>query len=276
MIKDLLVYLDGHEEDAVRLAFADSLALAHEAHVIGLYCNIVPEMMLAGDPGIAAAQVVVDMQNAAIEAGHGIEKELEKKLHRLSANTELIRLDLYAGQAGEVISASARRADLFIASRPGAEQAMSQDLLEAVMFNSGRGCILVPPGYQPPDAIDTVLVAWRNTREAARALAESLPILRKARNVVVAVVEEGAPEEDKQMPGVNISRHLDRHEVNVELRQITGWDSTSAALLNEVEMSGAQLVVMGGYGHSRFRQWVLGGVTRDIMQAADVPILLAH
>ena len=78
------------------------------------------------------------------------------------------------------------------------------------------------------------------------------------------------------MPGADIARHLDRHGINVELRQISGWSNPAEALLNEAEKSGAQMIVMGGYGHSRFREWVLGGVTRDILKVATVPVLLAH
>lgn len=277
MIKDLLVYLDGHKEDEVRLAYAEQVAVQHQAFLTGLYCNIVPEMMIAGDPGMTAGQVIVDMQNAAISAGAEVEEKLKKRFAKLAVGNELRRVDVFASQARNVVAAEARRADLFIATRPYDQPAANPELMEAVLFNSGRGCLFVPPEIMPQGDIDTVLVAWRNTREAARALSEAIPVLQAAKKVIVGiVVEDGPPEEEGEMPGADIARHLDRHGIGVELRHITGWSNPSEAILNEVEKSGAQMIVMGGYGHSRFREWVLGGVTRDILKVAKVPVLMAH
>lgn len=276
MIKDLLVYLNGEAEDEVRLAHAEQIAEAHNAYLTGLYCNLIPEMLLTGDPGIAAAQVSVDLQNEAIAAGGPVEEKLRARLDRLGVNHELRRLDLYAGQAGEAVAAEARCADLFVTTRPYGASASQPVLMETVLFASGRGCLLVPPGGKPVVA-DTVLVAWRNTREAARALSEALPLMRAARNVIVAsVVEDEGPDDDSGMPGADVARHLDRHGVNVDLRQISGWSDPAEALLDAAAQSGAGMIVMGGYGHSRFREWVLGGVTRRILSTAEVPVLLAH
>lgn len=277
MIKDLLVYLDGGKQDEVRLAHAEQIAARHQAFLTGLYCNIVPEMMIAGDPGMTAGQVIVDMQNAAISSGDKVEAKLKKRFAKLAANNELRRVDVFASQARNVVAAEARRADLFVATRPYGQFATNPELMEAVLFNSGRGCLFVPPDIMPKGDIDTVLVAWRNTCEATRALSEATPILREAKKVIVGiVVEDGPPEKEGEMPGADIARHLDRHGVGVELRHITGWDNPSEAILNEAEKSGAQMIVMGGYGHSRFREWVLGGVTRDILKVAQVPVLMAH
>jgi len=277
MIKDLLVYLDGRKEDEVRLAYAEQWASVHDAHLTGLYCNVIPEVMLTGDPGMTAAQVVVEMQNQAIAAGDGTEEKLKTRFERLGVANELRRLDLYASQARRLVAAEARRTDLFINTRPYGRPEGDPEISESVLFESGRGCLFVPPAVPPQGDIETVLVAWRNTREAARALAEAMPVLKKARNVIVAIVsEDGAPEEEGELPGAGISRHLDRHGVNVELKEITGWKNPAEALLNEAEKSGAQLIVMGGFGHSRFRQWILGGVTRDILSTAQIPVLLAH
>lgn len=277
MIKDLLVYLDGSKEDEVRLAYAEEIATGHDAFLTGLYVNILPEMMIAGDPGMTAGQVIVEMQNTTIEAGHKVEKALKQRFSTLGVNNELRRLDLFASQAGHAVAAEARRADLFVGTRPYDHHMANPEVLEAVLFNSGRGCLFVPPVSGPQKDFDTVLVAWRNTREAARALSEATPILRAAKKVIIAIIgEDGSPEQEGEMPGADISRHLDRHGINVELRQITGWSNPAEAILNEVEKSNAKMIVMGGYGHSRFREWVLGGVTRDILKAAEVPVLMAH
>lgn len=277
MIKDILVYLDGGPEDATRLAYAENIANRQGAHLTGLYCNIIPEMLVAGNAAMTSAQIIVEMQESAVKSGDDVEEKLKAQLDQLSVPNELRRIDVFASQAGNQVAATARRADLFVASRLYGDHIDNPELFETVLFNSGRGCLFVPPGKKPGGDMNTVLVGWRNTRETARALAEALPLLKQAKNVIVALVLDSAPpEREGEMPGADIARHLDRHGVNVELREITGWDNAAAALLNEANKSGADLVVMGGYGHSRFREWVLGGVTRDVMNAAEVPVLLAH
>lgn len=277
MMKDLLVHLNGHESDETRLAYAEQLAAQHDAFLTGIYCNLIPEMMLAGDPSAGVAKVVVDMQAQAVEEGAVTEKALATRFARLGVPNELRRLDLPMSHAGQAISAEARRADLFVATRPYGNEIADPHVLETVLFNSGRGCLFVPPEGKPSGDFDTVMVAWRNSKESARALSEAMPLLQKASNVIVVmVVEDEPPEKDGIMPGADISRHLDRHGVAVELRHVTGWSNPAEALLNEVSKSGAQMLVMGGYGHSRFREWVLGGVTRDVLKVAEVPVLLAH
>lgn len=277
MIKDMLVYLDGGPEDATRLAYAEKIADRQGAHLTGLYCNVIPEMLVAGNAAMTSAQIIVEMQETAVKSGDVVEKQLKAQLDQLSVPNDLRRIDVFASQAGNQVAAAARRTDLFVASRLYGEHSDNSELLETVLFNSGRGCLFVPPAKMPGGDINTVLVGWRNTRETARALAEALPLLKQAKNVIVALVLDSTPSERAgEMPGADIARHLDRHGVNVELREITGWDNAAAALLNEANKSGADLLVMGGYGHSRFREWVLGGVTREIMKAAEVPVLLAH
>ena len=136
--------------------------------------------------------------------------------------------------------------------------------------------MFVPPASKP-GKFDTVFVAWKNTREAARAVAEAMPFLRRASQVIVGLVEEeGASEQFGIEPGADIGRYLSRHGVGAEIRPINGWVYAGEALLNESQRTGADLVVMGGYGHSRFREWVLGGATRHLLTHAAVPVLIAH
>ena len=278
MIKDLLVHLEGNQEDNVRLAYAELIAKKHDAFVTGLFCNIVPEnIYAAGDGSMMAARAASQMQDAAIEFGDKTEARLRGKLDKIGTKTELRRLDLTSTQAGHAVAAEARTTDLMIATRPYNHHSASPELLEAVLFNSGRGVLFVPPAIKPKGDIDQVVIAWRNTRESARAVSEAMPILMASKNVTVAMVaEKNAPESEGEMPGADIARHLDRHDVNVEIRQISGWSNPAEALLNEVEKTNSKMLVMGGYGHSRFREWVLGGVTRDILSTAEIPVLLCH
>ncbi len=277
MLKDLLVHLEGNKEDEIRLAYAELIASQHQAFLTGLYCNLVPDNTYMSGGVMAATGAIVAMQEAAIKEGDTAEKKLKKQLDNLSINTELRRLDLTQSQAGQVMTAEARTCDLMIATRPYNHHSASPELLEAVLFNSGRGCLFVPPAIKPPKKIDNILLAWRNRRETARAVAEAMPLMRAAGKVTIAMVSEGDGSnlQDK-MPGADIARHLDRHGVNAEIRHIKKWKKIGDALLNEAERTNSKMLVMGGYGHSRFREWVMGGATRDILSNAQIPILISH
>src|SRR5690606_24101059 len=189
----------------------------------------------------------------------------------------LRRLDVYPGGAGVSLAAEVRTSDLFLGTRPYGDPTQQERVEETVLFRSGRGCLLVPPGGTPPASYGTIFVAWKDTREAARAVAEALPFLQRARQVVVGLVEEeGASEQYRIAAGADIGRYLSRHGVSAEIRRIAGWAYTGEALLNEANQIMADMIVMGGWGHSRFLEWVLGGATRHILTHATVPVLIAH
>lgn len=277
MIKDILVYLDNKQDDAARLAVAEALAVRHDAHLTGLYCNYLPEMMVTGDAGMVATQVAVDMQDEAMVAGDKGEKALRPVMDKVAVRHDMRRIDAYPGQAAAMLAVEARTSDVFVGSLPGSGEGRHPDIVERVMFDSGRACLLVPEGGTKVREFGHVMIAWRNQREAARAVSEAMPVLKAADKVsMVMVTEGGAPEEEGTLPGANMARHLDRHGVRADLKHVSGWDDVAAAVLNEAQHGGADLLVMGGYGHSRFREWILGGVTRDVLFKANLPVFMAH
>jgi nucleotide-binding universal stress UspA family protein len=275
MIKDLAVHLTGSSEDAVRIAHAGRLADQFGAHVTGLQVHVLPELISTTDPsGSAFLQDLLQQSHAEAQA---VSDRLRAALDGISAPHELRRLDVYPTTIGGDIAREVQTMDLFIGTRPYGDPTHAERVEETVLFQSGRGCFFAPPASTPPSAYDTVFVAWKASRESARAVAEAMPFLRQARQVVVGLVdEEGAPEQFGEEPGADIGRHLSRHGINAELRVITGWTYVGEALLNEAERLGANLIVMGGYGHSRLREWALGGATRHLLGHAKVPVLMAH
>jgi nucleotide-binding universal stress UspA family protein len=276
MYEDLLVYLKGGKADAPLLTFAENIAQSQKAFLTGLFCSVIPEMV-AGEFDISGATLIQQLRDDAAKEGDASEKELQALFKNLEPLNELRRINAFSSQAANAIAKEARTYDLVIASRSSDQPSHERHVLESLLFNTGRGCLFVPEG-KPVDAnLDTVLVGWRNTAESAHAVAAAMPFLKAAKKVIVAlVIEHGAPEHDGEMPGADIARHLGRHGANVELRQVTGWTSPGAALMNEVEMNDAKLIVMGAYGHSRFRERILGGATEDVLGAAEVPVLMAH
>lgn len=275
MIRDIAVHLTGSSEDDVRLAHAAALARQLDAHLTGLQVHEMPEVLSITDPSGSAflQQLIADSVDRAI----AVTEKLAPMFAATGINHELRRLDLYPGQAGSALANEVRFSDLFVGTRPYGDPHKQERVEEAVLFESGRPCLFVPPGLAAPLRHTRILVAWKNTREAAAALAAALPLLRQADEVRVAVIEEnGASEERREAPDEDIGRYLSRHGVSAEVRLVDGWTDVAGAILNEAERMGADLIVMGAYGHSRLREWALGGVTRDILRQAPVPVFAAR
>jgi nucleotide-binding universal stress UspA family protein len=149
-------------------------------------------------------------------------------------------------------------------------------LVESVLFDSGRHMYLFPETERPSLAFEHILVAWNGSREAARAMAESMPFLKKAREVTVVVITDKKTEEDA-LAGTNVVDHLKRHDISAVLHHVARRNSTIGdSLLAEAHRRKADLIVMGGYGHLRLRERLLGGVTYSLMHEAPLPLIIAH
>jgi nucleotide-binding universal stress UspA family protein len=277
MIKDIMVHLDGSPEDEIRLEHGQAIATAGRAHLIGIFTNLLPDLTVAMpmDGGAAAMQVLTELKDKALQDGNATAKRLTERLAGLQVPSELRRFDETFGALSARVVEQARCADLFIATRPygDAETNTWSDLVEAVLFGSGRAILLVPPGRHRQGPIQTVLVAWNGSREAARALHEGLTFIEQAGRTVVLVVD---PPPDTR-PWLEVEAHLARHGVVAEVATAESQDCRIAdVILDEARSVSADLIIMGGYGHTRLREHVFGGATRDMLSAADSPLLVAH
>jgi nucleotide-binding universal stress UspA family protein len=275
MIKDIVVHLTGSPEDDVRMGYAEAIARSFGAHLTGLQVHAMPEIIGYTDPsGSAFLQELLEQSRQRADA---VSEALKPRLARSGLSSELRRLDVLPGAVGRALAAEARTSDLFVGTRPYGDPTGQVRIEEEVLLGSGRGCLFVPPAGSPPDGYGRMLVGWNGSREAARAVSEALPFLQQASEVAVALVEEeGASEQHRVAAGGDIGRYLSRHGVSAEVRKIGGWDDAAEALMNEARQFGADMLVMGGYGHSRFREWVLGGATRLALSEAAIPVLMAH
>jgi nucleotide-binding universal stress UspA family protein len=151
-------------------------------------------------------------------------------------------------------------------------------VLEAVLFDSGRPVLAIPFAGKFTTIGKRVLVGWNASREASRAVHDALPLLAKAESTTVFLANPkrglGAHGDE---PGADIARHLARHGLKVDVAKAAADDvSDSTLLLNHASDMGADLLVMGAYGHSRLREFILGGVTRSLLREMTVPVLLSH
>ena len=145
-------------------------------------------------------------------------------------------------------------------------------------MESGRPLLLLPPGWKTDGAVKTVFVAWNAGREAARAVGDSRDWLDVAAKIVIGTVDaKPGPRGHGEAPGVDIATHLARHGYAVELRNIDSLGAeTGEALLDSAESAGADLIVVGGFGHPRLQQALFGGVTRTIVETSKIPLLMSH
>lgn len=281
MIRDVKVHLDGTGEDEVRLLHAEALASLSGGHLTGLFTNPLPDygMAVPFDAGGAAAQVIGDLEDRARQEGDAIGRRLEERFARLGVGHELRRLDARFGELQGLLASEARCADLFVATRPYGEGAgaLATLVAETVLFQGGRALYLVPPGRGLHQPFRTILVAWQDTREAARALREALPFVAGSSRLRLVLVDPERDEDGRGEPETDAARHLSRHGAKVEVGVVESRGrAVSDVLLEEAGRFSADLVVMGGYGHSRTRQWILSGTTRDMLTACERPILIAH
>lgn len=273
MIKNIAVHLTGSSEDGVRLTYAGELAELFNASITGLQVNVMPGILSITDPsGSAFLQELIKTSNKKADLASG---RLKEQLARLGALTDLRRLDLFSEQVGLTLASEVRLSDLFVGTRPYGDPAKTEAIEEAVLLRSGRPCIFLPPEMQKPANFDTILIGWKNTREAARAVADALPLLQGAGRVDVITVPETAVPPASE-PALDIGRYLSRHGINAEIRTAAGAPDSGTALLREARASAADLIVIGGYGHSRLREWVLGGATRELLSNAPVPVFISH
>jgi nucleotide-binding universal stress UspA family protein len=275
MIRDVMVWLDGSLSDDIRIAAAAEIAQRFDSQVIGLFLNPLP---VPGpvDGDVTGALATAELIERARQTGNTIEAMLAKRLRQLKSPVEIRRFDVLADDIAHVAAREARSADTFVALRPNG--AMDPErLVEGVLLGSGRHIYLFPETERPNIAFERILVAWNGSRESARALAEGLPFLQQANDVAVVCVTEEHSAEDEAIMGLDAVNHLRHHGIGAGLHRVRSRDSDIAAdLMAEAQRRKADLLIMGGYSHSRLRERLFGGVTYDLMHAAPVPLLMAH
>jgi len=276
MVKDIVVNLSVREDGGNVGDYAVSVADALGAHIAGiafLYDPIVPISGTGYIPAEIIDTQVADNQDAAKAA---IDR-FNAATARTGVSAETVTLSASAAGAGDQFARIARRFDLAIVPQAEPKGGSVEELIaETTLFESGRPMIVVPYIQKSPLKLDLVMVCWDGGRQAARAINDAMPLLAKAGRVEVVIVANEPGKQD-EIEGADIGKHLARHGLKVEVKRISaGKIDVGAALLSHAADSGTDFVVMGGYGHSRLRQFLLGGVTRSILQSMTAPVLMAH
>ena len=275
MVKDIIVNLSVTNGSAVT-NYAVSVAAALQAHLTGVAFIYDPIVPISGTGYIPAD--VIETQRADNEtAAEAAIKTFNNVSDRagISAEAQLPSASLTG--AADQFARMARRFDLAIVGQAQPEMStMEQIIGETTLFESGRPMIMVPYIQKAQFKANNVMVCWDGSRTAARAVADAIPIIGSSGRVEVVIVTNERGKED-EIEGADIGQHLARHGLKVDVHRISGGDIDVAdALLSHAADSGADFMVMGGYGHSRLQEGLLGGVTRAMLQAMTVPTLMTH
>ena len=274
--KDIVVQMADGADCPRRLKYTVDLALLHGAHVTGIY--IEPPLPMSAFPEIPVPAAVIDAQEAsATQVREALEQQFNRAINHAGVSGEW---RVSQADAITALNVSARYADLLVIghSEDTAMGWFDGAASKHVALESGRPALVVPHHAEGATLGQRILVAWNGSREAVRAVHDALPLLKHADLVQVAVINpQFGYGQHGAIPGADICLHLARHGIHAEafVGHADG-QTVGPALREQARAIGADLVVMGAYGHSRFRELVLGGVTRYLLEHLHVPMLMAH
>lgn len=277
MLKDVIVNIptESTERDHVS-AFAVSLAEQFSSHLTGVVYALEPALHPSAF-GIFPNHIVQAACAEIERLAEAARDRFDQAAKRAGMSAESLKLSATLPGAAQSFGSSARRFDLAILGQPKDEFLSPEALfIQAALFDSGRPLIVVPYIHQGPARLDRIVVCWDGGRAAARALADAMPLLRKAKSVDLVLVTSERPKSD-EINGVDIAQHLARHDLPVTLRELAGNAmDVGNTILNYAADNSVDLIVMGGYGHWRLREFILGGTTRTLLGSMTVPTFMSH
>jgi len=288
VIKTILVPATGHESDIATFGTALRVAQAFAAHIDALHVRI--------DSVKIAVATTTDGSGAVLTGG--VIEQLEQEARDREAKAHGIftdfcgreRLSITAAPAEASTHPSAQwhvetgeeprwmanyglTADLIVASRGAVDAATARSTLEAVLVGTGRPLLIPRTGAPSVEMADRIAIAWKPTPQTARAVAAAMPFLARAKEIVVMTVQE---EEDPCDDADRLVRNLEWHGFKAVAQSLTPDGRNAAETLLAAAAEKVGLLVMGGYGHTRLREWVFGGFTQQLLVNAPVPVLMVH
>ncbi len=275
MIKDLVVNLSLGANDPAG-DFAISIADSFKAHVLGVafsYEPIIPGSVMGGIP----PEIIESQRRESDEKARAAIARFDAAANRAAVAAESRIISASVSGAAEQLGRLGRRFDLVVVGQAQRDEASAAEVVdEGVLFDSGRPVIFVPYIQKAGLKLDRVMVCWDGSRAATRAIADAMPFLKKSKQVEIVMVSAKKPKDD-EIAGADLGQHLARHGLKVDVKRITSTEiDVPSTILSYAADSSADMIVMGGYGHSRLREFILGGVTRSILETMTVPVLMSH
>ena len=276
--KTILVYVDGSRHLAKRIEAAAQLAIANNAHLVGIACTGISRFYYQTGEMVMASPVAPDdvdriyarTNQLLLAFGETVERRGVRSYEKRLVNDE----------APAALALHARYADLVIIGQTDRDESLPttpSDLPEYVTLNCTRPVLVIPYSNSFNTIGHNILVAWDGSPEATRAVTASIPLLQLAKNVTVALFNVQPSENvHGEEPGADIALYLARHGVTISVEQFHHIDKIGESMFALAAARDIDLIVMGCFGHSRFREVMMGGVTLTMLKAMPAPLLLSH
>lgn len=274
--KDILAPVVTLEHDRAALEAAAAIAETFEAHVTALIVAV--HLASEFSASHTLSEVLADIGAGARSAAALERKKITAWLEQAPTPFEIRDATIEDAVAYGEVLAHARLADLIVCRRNNARHLAHRALFERILFGSGRPVLLLPAAAQSPFMCKRVLIGWNATTEATRAIVAALPFLQRAEAVTIATLDALPSRSGHgQAPGCELATYLAHHDVKSTVRNMDSLGRTHArVLLDEAKDRDADLIVLGAYGRSRAAEFLLGGVTRELLDQAPLPLLLMH
>ncbi|MBI3286353.1 MAG: universal stress protein [Burkholderiales bacterium] len=276
--KTVLVHVDESSRSDMRIQVAAGIAKTDDAHLIGTAVTGVSRFIYQ-DGNISASD-----PNLTIHLNF-LRERAEKAVANFNKNAAALGVQSYESmiandEAGGGIGLQARYSDLVVIGQTNRDEpspSVLPDFPEYIIMNSGRPVLIVPYTGDFSTVTKRPLISWDASREATRAVTDAIPLLKRADLVQVAIFNPKAfPDAHGEQPGGDIALFLSRHGIKVEVSVHKTTTDIGNALLSLSHDLNSDMIVMGGYGHSRFREMIIGGVTRTILESMTIPVLMSH
>ncbi|MBT3306331.1 MAG: universal stress protein [Alphaproteobacteria bacterium] len=276
VFKDILVHVDKSKSSPARLNAAIRLAKTWEAKLTGAYILSKPYL-----PAYAEVQISPDILEAQVEElnrnAEEVEAAFRETIDQAGVNAEWRMIE---GMTAEALTIHSRYFDLAIVGQGDPDDALfigDREMPDGLVMSSGRPVLIIPYVGTFDTIGKNVMVAWDGGQQASRAVHDALPVLKAADNVTVMVVNpKGGKNGTGDLPGADMAAHLSRHGVNAEADHVTSDLDPGDMLLSRAADKSIDLLVMGTYGHARWTELILGGVTNHMLTHMTVPVLTSH
>ncbi len=275
--KTIVTFVRDFETEKGVLDAAAAMAEARGGHLTVVCLGIdrtQPGAYYAGASAIALQQTLAEAQSEA----QATEAKVRERL-KSSATCAILAVTAQIGAVGPTVADFTRFADLAVVPKPYGDKRNVEDvaIVEGALFGYRTPVLILPQGTGPIAAPMSVVIAWNESLESLTAVRAAMPFLSKARKVNIAIIDPPKHSSDRSDPGGNLAEMLARHGVRSDISILAKtMPRVSDVLVRHARDTEADLIVMGGYGHSRFREAILGGATRNMLEIAHVPVLMAH
>lgn len=273
-LKNIAVCLDNGAASPLRLEYALKLAAEHNAYLIGIHVTYAP--VIVYDPYATWGPMLLEWEEAAKKKMETQKATFLRDAFDMEVQSEWVS---HKNIDFDAIVKNARVSDICVLGQRDPNEAeldFGNNFYERFVLQVGRPTLIVPHDLKSVNRIVNVVIAWDGGRESMRAVADALPLLKRAEKVIVLTIDD-KKNESTDFASADIAAYLARHQVNViSEHRDRGIDLASDCLLDSINDLRGDLLVMGGYGHNRFSELVLGGMTKAVMKNMQVPVLMSH